>query len=88
MVEALPSETPEETGNSNNNCSDSCKTFQTDENKLKTLKGWTESFAGNFHDLFDETAGLLMVGLLISGLIDFLIPVGFFQREIFSGFFS
>lgn len=88
LIEAWPSDETDETNRSDNNNSGACRTYKTDENELKTLKGWIESFVGNFHDLFDETAAWLLVGLLISGLIDFLIPVGFFEQEIFSGIFS
>ena len=49
---------------------------------------WIKLFIGNFHDLFDETAAWLLIGLILSGLIDFFIPVGFFQERFFSGFLS
>jgi HflK protein len=89
LVEAWSTTATEQSDNSNDtqNCYDSCRTYK-GENEIKTLAGWIKSFIGNFHELFDETAALLMVGLLISGLIDFLIPVGFFQQQIFSGFLS
>jgi HflK protein len=72
LVEAWPSDAPDETGNANN--SNSCRTYKTDENKIKTLRGWVESFVGNFHDLFDETAACgFFEQEIFSGIFSYLL---------------
>ena len=69
------------------NSSCNCRASQGEENYIKSLT-WIKTFIANFNDLFDETAGWLLTGLVLSGCIDFLIPVGFFQQEYFAGFYS